>query len=358
MLASTRRSLFNDEERKQFLTWLMTASKQILVTEVGLNHESSYHEFCRLLARLKSVHQISDLVENGEYADWISLVRGFTQKSFRAANVILAGNSQHGVSYLLVFWQKMVATLSGSSSYSSASPSWQLALEGICSEIAMEFVVAGLEARELQVKQPKSLSHASLGEANTVDGENDEEDDDDDDLDELFQDEEALLNTLENFAQIARVQYEPVAKKLMTWFDALATEYRMIVEQIKSNSQMNRGYLFAQKRSLEGKFTWLVYVIASAVGGRTAYQSLEEHDMADGDLACRIFHLMKFLHESKSPTASTRYLELAILAFLHKFRSSYIGEQAQRATKVYQNMSEAFGISDQEGVLNFIVSKM
>ncbi|XP_026676382.1 exportin-7-like [Diaphorina citri] len=57
-IASVRRSLFSNAERARFLTQLVNGVKQILQNPQGLSDANNYHEFCRLLARLKSNYQL------------------------------------------------------------------------------------------------------------------------------------------------------------------------------------------------------------------------------------------------------------------------------------------------------------
>lgn len=62
-LASVRRSLFTGEaERSAFLNRLVTGTRDVLRSNQGLSEHSNYHEFCRLLGRLKTNYQLSELV--------------------------------------------------------------------------------------------------------------------------------------------------------------------------------------------------------------------------------------------------------------------------------------------------------
>ena len=62
-LASVRRSLFsNEQERTKFLKHLVTGTLKVLRTKHGLSEHENYHEFCRLLGRLKTNYQLSELV--------------------------------------------------------------------------------------------------------------------------------------------------------------------------------------------------------------------------------------------------------------------------------------------------------
>ena len=62
-IASVRRSLFNNTERAKFLNGLVAGVKDILLNPNKLTDPSNYHEFCRLLARLKSNYQLGELVK-------------------------------------------------------------------------------------------------------------------------------------------------------------------------------------------------------------------------------------------------------------------------------------------------------
>ena len=62
-MASVRRSLFTSEsERLLFLNRLVNGTREILRTKMGLAEHDNYHEFCRLLGRLKTNYQLSELV--------------------------------------------------------------------------------------------------------------------------------------------------------------------------------------------------------------------------------------------------------------------------------------------------------
>jgi len=61
--ASVRRSLFTTEvERSKFLSQLVAGTRDILKQQQGLSEHSNYHEFCRMLGRLKTNYQLCELV--------------------------------------------------------------------------------------------------------------------------------------------------------------------------------------------------------------------------------------------------------------------------------------------------------
>ena len=107
LLSSVRRSLFTtDAERRRFLAQLLTAMRAILRERTGLSDSDNYHIFCRMLGRLKSNYQLSEMVKTEGYPEWIQLTADFTIQSF--------GNwqwSQNSVHYLLALWARLVAAI-------------------------------------------------------------------------------------------------------------------------------------------------------------------------------------------------------------------------------------------------------
>ncbi len=49
----------------------------------GLSDHGNYHEFCRLIARLKSNYQLTELVKVDEYSKMIGMLTDFTVTSLQ-----------------------------------------------------------------------------------------------------------------------------------------------------------------------------------------------------------------------------------------------------------------------------------
>ena len=90
-----------------FLQALMTGIQEIMRTKLGLEHEENYHEFCRLLGRLKASYQLSELVKVPLFAEWLELASSFTITSLQ--NWQYSMNSIH---YLLALWGRFQTLLS------------------------------------------------------------------------------------------------------------------------------------------------------------------------------------------------------------------------------------------------------
>ena len=98
-----RRSLFNNAERTTFLAQLVKGVKSILeqpqvrtccvlsstlslivfVSVQTLADPECYHEFCRLLMRLKSNYQLGELIRLDSYPSFLELVVKFTVSSLQ-----------------------------------------------------------------------------------------------------------------------------------------------------------------------------------------------------------------------------------------------------------------------------------
>ena len=106
-MASVRRSLFSSEaERSKFLSHIMNGTREILRTRQGLSEHENYHEYCRLLGRLKTNCQLSELVGVENYADWIQLVAEFTIHSLQSWQW-----ASGSVFYLLSLWSRLVSSV-------------------------------------------------------------------------------------------------------------------------------------------------------------------------------------------------------------------------------------------------------
>jgi hypothetical protein len=106
-MVAVRRSLFSVEsERKRFLATIIRGVCEILREEAGLSDESCFHNFTRLLSKIKNSFQLSELVAVEGYADWIDLTAKFTINC--CATPTWSPNS---MSYVLGLWARLVASV-------------------------------------------------------------------------------------------------------------------------------------------------------------------------------------------------------------------------------------------------------
>ncbi|UYV75244.1 XPO7 [Cordylochernes scorpioides] len=294
-IASVRRSLFNNAERAKFLAQLVNGVKSILENPVDLSDPNNYHEFCRLLARLKANYQLGELVKVETYPETIALIAKFTVTSLQMWQ--FAPNSIH---YLLSLWQRMVASVP----YVKAS-----------------------EPHLMETYTPQ-VTHAYI--TSRLDS-----------VTAIYMDR--LEDPLDDVGM--------VHQQLDQLFDQAAQTYQDLLGGTKSPPSPID--LLIQ----EGRLTWLVYIIGSAIGGRVSFNSTEEHDAMDGELVCRVLQLMN-LTDSRLAQKGCEKLELAMLSFFEQFRKIYVGDQVQKTSKVYRRLSEVLGLNDESMVLSVFMRKI
>ncbi|XP_044761440.1 exportin-7 isoform X1 [Coccinella septempunctata] len=309
-IASVRRSLFSNTERAKFLTHLVNGVKHILQNPQGLSDPPNYHEFCRLLARLKSNYQLGELVMVENYPEAIQLIAKFTVESLQMWQ--FAPNSVH---YLLSLWQRMVASVP----YVKATEPHLL--ETYTPEVTNAYITSRLESVAVVVR-----------------------DNLEDPLDELGM----VQQQLEQISVIGRCEYQKTCTLLVQLFDQAARAYQ---DSLGDPSQQMEITI------QEGRLTWLVYIIGSAIGGRVSFNSNEEHDNMDGELVCRVLQLMN-LTDARLTQGGCEKIELAMLSFFEQFRKIYVGDQVQKNSKVYRRLSEVLGLNDESTVLSVFIRKI
>lgn len=64
------------------------------------------------------------------------------------------------------------------------------------------------------------------------------------------------------------------------------------------------------------------------------------------------------LTDSRLSQGGCERLESAYLSFFEQFRKIYVGDQVQKASKVYRRLSEVLGLSDETMVLSVFIRKI
>ncbi|XP_035214477.1 exportin-7-like isoform X2 [Stegodyphus dumicola] len=310
-IASVRRTLFNNEERGKYLGQLVNGIKCILENPQKLSDSNNYHEFCRLLARLKTNYQLGELVRVESYPDTISLIAKFTVTSLQMWQ--FAPNSIH---YLLSLWQRMVASVP----YVKASEPHLL--ETYTPEVTHAFITSRLDSVAVILR---------------------------DGLEDPLEDLGMVQQQLDQLSIIGRCEYEKTCTLLVQLFDQTAQRYQELINNVPA-SQVDVAIK-------EGQLTWLVYIIAAAIGGRVSFNAADEYDAMDGELICRVLQLMN-LTDNRISQGGCEKLELATIYFFEQFRKIYVGDQIQRTSKVYKRLSEVLGVADEAMVLSVFIRKI
>ncbi|KAM9539422.1 exportin-7 isoform 1-T1 [Salvelinus alpinus] len=310
-IASVRRSLFNNAERAKFLSHLVDGVKRILENPQSLSDPNNYHEFCRLLARLKSNYQLGELVKVENYPEVIRLIANFTVTSLQHWE--FAPNSVH---YLLSLWQRLAASVP----YVKATEPHLL--ETYTPEVTKAYITSRLESVCIILR---------------------------DGLEDPLDDAGLVQQQLDQLSTIGRCEYEKTCALLVQLFDQSAQTYQELLQSTNSSA--------IDITVQEGRLTWLVYIIGAVIGGRVSFASTDEQDAMDGELVCRVLQLMN-LTDSRLAQAGNERLELAMLSFFEQFRKIYIGDQVQKSSKLYRRLSEVLGLNDETMVLSVFIGKI
>ncbi|RCV22123.1 hypothetical protein SETIT_4G195400v2 [Setaria italica] len=320
-LASVRRSIFvEDPARSQFLSHLMSGTKEILQTGQGLADHDNYHEFCRLLGRFKVNYQLAELLSVEFYGEWIGLIAEFTTRSLLSWQ--WASNS---VYYLLSLWSRLVTSVPY---LKGETPSL---LDETVPKITEGFITSRISSVQA-ILADNSLENP---------------------LDSV----EILQDQLEFLPYLCRFQYQSASLYIINIMEPLLQAY---TERSRLPAPGDADELSV----IEGQIAWMVHIIAAILKVRqTVGVSQESQESIDAELSARVLQLISVTdtgaHAQRYQELSKQRLDRAILIFVQNFRRSYVGDQAMHSSKLlYTRLSELLGLNDHLVLLNVIVGKI
>jgi exportin-7 len=294
-LSSVRRSLFaSEKDRTVFLQSLMTGIQSIMQSKKGLEHIDNYHEFCRLLGRLKASYQLSELVKTTGFVEWLELAGDFTIKSLQ--NWQYSMNSIH---YLLALWGRLVAALPYLRADATDSQRQSQTLRTCVLQVVESYIKTMLDSVDVVV--------ASDGA-----------------IDDPLDDEGSLREQMERLPVIARLQYDTVAQYLLSMFEQALTMYEQGI------SMPATAQVAQQLQVLEGRMTWLTYMVASVIDAQTTNDPRKGQGelVWDGRLSRCVFQLIQVVDFRLNSTAGQgkcdSKLEVAILNYFKSFKKVYM----------------------------------
>ena len=301
LISSVRRSLFaTDKSRAIFLGRLLSGIRELLSNQTGLQHQDNYHQFCRMLGRLKANYQLSELVKTEGYLEWLELASSFTVRSVQ--NWQYCTNSIH---YLLALWGRLVA-----------------AVPYVRPDAGARGHVPALEEKVRVVCEAYVTS--MLGSVESVI-------DSDGGLDNPLEDDGSLKEQLDRLPVVFRFQYAPLANILLTRFDPLLNEYRELVGRLGvSSTEMAPADVQRRVAIVEGQLTWLTYIVGTVVGGHSwsSAHMGEGEETVDATLSRRALQLTQVvdyrLTSSNGVGRSSPILEKALLYYCQNFRRVYM----------------------------------
>ena len=298
----------------------------MLSKRTGLQHQDNYHQFCRLLGRLKANYQLSELVKTDGYLEWLELAAGFTVMSVQ--NWQFSTNSIH---YLLALWARLVA-----------------AVPYVRPEVGPRGHLPQLEKQVLLVTD--TYIDSMLGSVETVlrsEGA----------LEDPLDDDGSLREQLDRLPVVCRFQYGSVANSILGKLDPLMNQYRDLVSTLGSNPTSSAPTDVQQRIAIvEGQLTWLTYMVGAIVGGHSwsSAHSSDGQETIDASLSRRILQLAQGmdyrLTQSNGVGRTDRRLEQAMLFYFQNFRRVYMF--------MWDQMNNANNASDSLGVVGLVSAKL
>uniref|UniRef100_A0A914LV60 Exportin-7/Ran-binding protein 17 TPR repeats domain-containing protein n=1 Tax=Meloidogyne incognita TaxID=6306 RepID=A0A914LV60_MELIC len=310
-LVSIRRLLFDGVDRLKFLDSFICGLKRVLESPQKLSYPDNFHQFCRILSRLKANYQVSELVKCGnQFNNLLELLTVFTQQSLQMSHLF----TQSSIFYLMSFWSRMA----GSLTYARVDVDLiSAAIPKVCS--------AFIRSRVL------------LSE-NVVRG----------NIEDPLEDLGSVKQLMELFTVISRSDYKTSVEELVRNFEeSLGVLFRQGVS--------NQDQLIARKQLI-----WLITMMAAGLNGKGSAGYGDDEDVYDGEVVFRVWKTMQMTDqrlESQQPGAVDIQLEFAYIYLMDEFRRTCITDQAVRESKLYEKLAP-LGINDEVGVLRFFAQKM
>lgn len=327
-IAATRRSLFYEDEGRDFALRMINELCEVLASGHGLDVPENHHELCRTLARFRSTYQLSNIADTEDYWKWIKALTDFTIMTLETWEVF-----PNSVPYLMTVWVKIVASSWNLSQGQNETQMGASELHVVPSQIFSAFLNTRLDQVKLLIQ-----------------GESFYED--------MLENPDLLVESLEPLAIIARYRYNLSSDLLLNAYQDVIQEYEIAL------SETGRGTISPALSICEGKLTWIVYTIGALLAGRISYQSLDEDDLVDAELSTKVFNILEPNHTllvqlgRSVVSTQTTQLNLAILYFFEQFQNSYVGDLSYRTTLVYSRMSEISSLSSASSVLLCIIQRI
>ena len=306
-LAAVRRSLFeSDVERAQFLSYLLTGTFDVLKGNIGLDDEGNYHEFCRLLSRIKPNYQLAELVKLDVYDEWIAAVAAFSVQSFQN------WRQTAGCSYfLLALWQRLIQ----SKAYLNESRK-SARLDTYAPDIVASYITSRLELARAAMETPKEVDNA-------------------------LENKEMLLVQLEALPPLAKALYSKVGPFLIEVGSPDLASANELLTQIASGqipAEREREAVL-KLEILDSRLSWIVYMMGSIIMYHNSVTDAtsELHDASSTAFVLELSQLVNRrvnMIQGQTEMKTLQRLQMAILYFFNSFRISHVGETCA-ATSIF-----------------------
>ncbi|KAL3083211.1 hypothetical protein niasHS_011013 [Heterodera schachtii] len=310
-LSSVRRMLFDSNDRQKYLEQIVNGLKRVLESPENLNTADNFHQFCRVISRMKANYQVSELVKCDSFSELLNSLTKFTLECLSMSHFF----TTNSIYYLISFWSK----LAGSLGYARVD----VELISLCiPKVCTAFIQSRIALCESVVRQGVE-----------------------DPLDDMG----SVKQLMELFTILSRKDYKQTVKELLARFDESLGI--LFTQGISEEEQ-----IIARKRLI-----WLITMMAAGINGKASSNSSElDDDLYDGEVAARVWKTMQLTNgrlERQHPSVMDIQLEFAYIYLMDEFRKAYISDQVMRDSQVYEKLAE-LGITDDSEVLRLYAQKI
>ena len=149
---STRKSLFNQEERTQVIARIFEYSTALLRQSIASGLDMN-EELSRLLIRVKSTYQTSDLTDSDNFDSFIRAVTEFCVATLQSEPEFTS------IVYILTFWNKIALSIPSGSEKSETFKN----LENACGLIVCTFLKVFVKREEVEEGEIQQVAELSSG---------------------------------------------------------------------------------------------------------------------------------------------------------------------------------------------------
>uniref|UniRef100_A0A183BLN1 Importin N-terminal domain-containing protein n=1 Tax=Globodera pallida TaxID=36090 RepID=A0A183BLN1_GLOPA len=310
-LSSVRRMLFDSSDRQKYLEQIVTGLKRVLEAPENLNTPDNFHQYCRIVSRMKANYQVAELAKCESFSGLLNSLTKFTLDCLSMSHFFTTSS----IYYLISFWSK----LAGSLSYARVD----VELISACiPKVCTAFIQSRIALCESVVR------HGA-----------------EDPLDDMG----SVKQLMELFTVLSRKDYKQTVKELLERFDESLSI--LFTQGIPEQEQ-----IIARKRLI-----WLITMMGAGVNGKASANSSElDDDLYDGEVAARVWKTMQLTNrrlERQHPGVMDIQLEFAYIYLMDEFRKAYISDQVMRESQVYEKLGE-LGVTDDSEVLRLFAQKI
>ncbi|KAI0982523.1 hypothetical protein GJ496_008810, partial [Pomphorhynchus laevis] len=305
----TRFCRFETNDRAAFLKSLLDGILNILKNNsLKLVNQQFYYHFFRLITLTKTNNRVREFQSLIDYEEFLELLKNFTVTGIESMQ-----SSSNNLLYTINAWKPIV------SAYTYSNKGNNLKLDRHVLKILEVFISERLKYFDNVVKN---------------------------NIEDPLDDSSSLSQMLDVVAILSDACSSDFHNFLLECFDPLLDQLQIAFKSIAS----------PELKLIELRLAWLVHVLSCITNCcPDGFKSSKTTHTA-----ASIFRVFKLIALIKDTATSKRVekLEIAIIAFLVRFENTYIQALSPHASKLYRQLNELCGISNESELMRILFNKI